>query len=201
MKTIPLAVASFALVLAGCDTIPATFTSDELDAALNDINAYSDAIRADKVVYVTPPTSGTATYTGTIDIVEYTSDDTASGAFGRMSLTADFDANSISGEAFEFSELELEYDAGTVYVSLGDGLSGTLLLTNGVISDDAFVADLAGTLEDSSGTESDISSGIRGDFTSINGSSVVYVEGGGSGISITNGTTTLVDVNFLTSDN
>lgn len=181
MKRSTIVISAFALSVAGCATGPNSITQSELEALFDT----QELVNLSGNSQSTPdmPGAGTASYTGSVEI--YNSEDFESLAlFGNVTLTADFAAGTIEGEATGFSEgtviwTDHEYSS----LEVGEAATGTLDLTGGVISD-ANIDDLLlfGTLQGSDGVDKDIYVLTNGFFVTIDGSGADYVITHGDGI-------------------
>jgi len=190
MKILAVTSATIALALSGCAPDAPQMTQSEVDDLFAESAAYLD----DANFQLTPdmPTSGTASYTGftaIYDLENVTSDgdkDTFSVYVGEVTLDADFSANTLSGEATNFSETDVTWDYGSVIAtsgqSVGEAATGTLSLQNGVISGANFNSlGLTGTLTGSDGTDVDFDLDYFGNFGTVDGSGADTIAGNGNG--------------------
>ena len=109
--------------------------------------------------------TGQATLTGAVELNDV-DDDANLDLVGDLSITADFDADTATGEATGFTVFDV--DTGTV----DSDVTGSLALSNAAISGTNFGADLGGTLGNL-GDEFDVDLELTGEFYDNNGDLVV----------------------------
>lgn len=131
------------------------------------------------------PVSGTASFSGPIEIVEYTGTSAVGFLlYGTLNLDADFAANTIDGVADKFISVGIDYDSGKVSV---EDLYGTLDVSGGKIgayvNDDFDGVSMTGTLDGYDLGYVDIDAVLNGSFYSYGGNAPDVVFGQGEGTS------------------
>lgn len=109
--------------------------------------------------------TGQATLTGAVELNDVGEDEDLD-LIGDLSITADFDADTATGQATGFTLFDI--DTGEAE----SDVSGSLALSNATISGTDFDADLGGTLENE-GDDFDVQLGLDGQFYDNNGDLVV----------------------------
>lgn len=186
MKSLAISSIAIAVALSGCITAPTQMTQSEVD----DLFAEAKVLLNDGSRVNTPdmPNSGSATYSGytaIYDLDNVGSDGSAllyTAFVGEVNLAADFGANTLTGNATNFAEADIEWDGGVSTQTVGEAATGTLNYTNGTITGNTFGGmDLTGTLTGSDGTDINFDLLHHGNFSTTDGSGADYVSSNGSG--------------------
>lgn len=135
-----------ALSLSACAKPRALTIEPEVLGEVNDI--YEDAAALTATAAADMPTTGSATYTGALSSV----DNADSGMVGDLTLVTDFATSAVTGGLSNVNIIIDASDSGAVEDEIGytvqsQNLSGTLDISNGMISGTGVTADLGGDLK------------------------------------------------------
>lgn len=131
------------------------------------------------------PSSGTASFSGPIEIAEYTGTSAVGYLlYGTLNLDVDFGVGIIEGDAVNFIAVDIDYDSGEVSI---EDVSGTLDISGGKIA--SYVYDtfdnacMTGTLTGSDLGDVEITAVLSGSFYYYGGNNPDVVIGHGEGAS------------------
>jgi len=190
------------LALAGCTTLANPLSQTEIDGLILSANDFLSV--GSPTENFDMPSSGQATYTGltTLAASADLGSDVWSAAIGELTLTADFSAASISGEATRFVEIEADSTSGNQIITVGDAITGTLSYDNGVIVGATFGSlDMTGSLTYSDGTEQGVDIEVYGAFYTGDGNEAEVIFGVGGGTTTIDGVDTISETEiFLVAD-